>query len=446
MDEPSGTELAALVRALAASEGAIQRVFDEARVGTTPDQMEAIYAAELRRRGIDGKVQGAAFVVGEGGAGPKLRTRVPLKSGDLWGMDMQFAVDGLYADIGRYGVLGEPSRDLMARHTQVLETQQAVADAVRPGETLRRAFERCPAGWTIEVHRIGREIHMAPLFSTVKAGNDLASALDTINLVMRVLGTPVGAPVRRPTFGYDYTHIYNVDNLENVRVVLHDGWVVSSVGIYPNTVRTPRGEISVGGINGVATHPDFRRHGLATAAMTDAHAKMRENGHHIGLLGTGIQDYYRKLGWESAGRQRRFVFDRGNLGFLPEPAGLEVTEDWRPLADELRTLHNAEPIGAQRSPWLFQLLAKRKLGRIFVGRRAGRIVAYAGANGTAVVEYAGRAAEVGALLREAFARLDDPTVRTSERPPGQRATIEMTVATPDAADGLPGLRAALGIP
>jgi len=276
--------------------------------------------------------------------------------------------------------------------------------------------------------------------------NDLASALDTINLVMRVLGTPVGAPVRRPTFGYDYTHIYNVDNLENVRVVLHDGWVVSSVGIYPNTVRTPRGEISVGGINGVATHPDFRRHGLATAAMTDAHAKMRENGHHIGLLGTGIQDYYRKLGWESAGRQRRFVFDRGNLGFLPEPAGLEVTEDWRPLADELRTLHNAEPIGAQRSPWLFQLLAKRKLGRIFVGRRAGRVVAYAGANGTAVVEYAGRAAEVGALLREAFARLDDPTVRTSERPPGQRATIEMTVATPDAADGLPGLLAGLGIP
>ncbi len=173
MDEPSGTELAALVRALAASEGAIQRVFDEARVGTTPDQMEAIYAGELRRRGIDGKVQGAAFVVSEGGAGPKLRTRAPLKPGDLWGMDLQFAVDGFYADIGRYGVMGTPSPDLVARHTCLLETQQAVADAIRAGETLRRAFERCPAGWTIEVHRIGRKIHMEPMFSTVKADNNL---------------------------------------------------------------------------------------------------------------------------------------------------------------------------------------------------------------------------------------------------------------------------------
>ncbi len=276
--------------------------------------------------------------------------------------------------------------------------------------------------------------------------NDLASALDTLNLVMRVLGTPVGAPVRRPTFGYDYTHIYNVDNLENVRVVLHDGWVVCSVGIYPNTVRTSRGEISVGGINGVATHPDFRRHGLATAAMADAHAKMRRDGHHIGLLGTGIQDYYRKLGWESAGRQRRFVFDRGNLGFLPEATGLDVTEDWRPAIEDLWTLHNAQPIGTRRSKWLFQLLATRKLDRIFVGRRGGRVVAYVGTRGTTVLEYAGDAVDVGALLREVFSRLDDPTVHTSERLPGQRATIEMTVVTPDATDGLPGLLVGQGIP
>jgi GNAT superfamily N-acetyltransferase len=276
--------------------------------------------------------------------------------------------------------------------------------------------------------------------------NDLASALDNLNLVMRVLGKTPGGPALPPTFGYDYTHIYNLDNLDNVRVVLHDGRVVSSVGIHPTTVRTPRGDVSVGGINGVATHPDFRRHGLATATLADAHAKMRQNGHHIGLLGTGIQDYYRKLGWESAGRQRRFVFDRGNTAFLADPHGLDVTEEWRPRLDELRALRDAEPLGARRSPWLFRLLATRKLDRVFVARRGGRPVAYAGARGTAVVEYAGGAADVAALLRGLFERLDDPSVRTSDRVAGRSALVEMTVTTPDTAEGLPGLLVGRGIP
>src|SRR5947207_1313265 len=162
------TELAALWRALAANEAATQRVFDSVVEGMTPDEMQELFVAEVRRRGIDGHVSGAAFVVGEGGAGPKLRTRQPLRPGDLFGMDFQFASDGLYSDIGRYAVFGQPSADLAARHGRVLETQQIIADAIRPGQPIRGAFEKCPPGWTIEAHRIGTDIHMDPMFSTVK--------------------------------------------------------------------------------------------------------------------------------------------------------------------------------------------------------------------------------------------------------------------------------------
>src|SRR5262245_44550510 len=161
-------ELVGLWRALSANEGAMQRVFAEAREGMAPDDMEALYAEELRRRGIDSPVSGAAFVVGEGGVGPKLRTRRPLRPGDLWGLDLQFASDGFYSDIGRYAVLGEPSADLMARHARVLEIQEAVARAIRPGRPLGEAIAACPPGWTIEAHRIGSAIHMPPLFSTLK--------------------------------------------------------------------------------------------------------------------------------------------------------------------------------------------------------------------------------------------------------------------------------------
>jgi GNAT superfamily N-acetyltransferase len=275
---------------------------------------------------------------------------------------------------------------------------------------------------------------------------DLAGVLDLANLVLRTLGTPPGGPPRRPTIGYDYTHIYHPDNLDNIRIICRDGVVVSSAAIYPNTVRTPRGEIRVGGINAVVTHPDFRRYGLATAVMEDAAAKMRADGLHVGLLGTGIVDWYRKLAWELAGRQQRFLLDRGNIAFLPLSDGLDVTDEWRSCAEELCALHNAEPIGAARSLSLFTLLAARKLSRLFVARRGGRVVAYAGVGGTAVREYAGAPEDVAALLRAVFACLDNPDARTSERSPGQRSTITMSVTTPAAEEGLPGLLQERGIP
>jgi Xaa-Pro aminopeptidase len=180
-----GTELAALWRALAVNEGAIQRVFGSVRAGMTPDEMQEIFVAEVRRRGIDSPVSGAAFIVGEGGVGPKLRLKRPLRADDLFGMDFQFASDGFHSDIGRYAVFGEPSADLLARHRRVLETQEMVADAIRPGEPIRVAFEKCPAGWTIEAHRVGIEIHMDPMFSSVKTDNKL-DVIVPVGIVMCV--------------------------------------------------------------------------------------------------------------------------------------------------------------------------------------------------------------------------------------------------------------------
>ena len=278
------------------------------------------------------------------------------------------------------------------------------------------------------------------------AWHELASAVDLANLVLRVLGAPPGAPPRWPSIGGDYGHIYHGDNLPNIRVVTHRGRVVSSVGIYPTAVRTPRGTISVGGINAFVTHPDHRRQGLGGAVLRDAHTRMQASGQHVGLLSTRIQDYYRKFGWESAGRQHTWVFDRGNVALLPDPAGLAVTEDWLPHLPELVALHNGDNLVAPRSAATFKMLAERKLRHLFVARRAGRPVAYAGVGGTAVREYGGDPRAVAALIRAVFHRLDDPDTATSERPPGQRATIELTVTTPALRTGLPALLAQAGIP
>lgn len=179
-------EVAGLWRALAANEAAIQRVFADARTGTTPDEMKDIFIGELRRRKIDGPVRGSAFIVGEGGAGPKLRIKRPLQPGDLWGMDFQFAVDGYYSDIGRYAVFGEPGADLLHRHAQVLEMQEMVAASIRPGRPLGEAAAKCPPGWTIEAHRVGEEIHMTPMFTTAKPEMSTLDAIVPVGIVMCV--------------------------------------------------------------------------------------------------------------------------------------------------------------------------------------------------------------------------------------------------------------------
>ena len=275
---------------------------------------------------------------------------------------------------------------------------------------------------------------------------ELAGVLDLVTLVHRTLWTSPGGPVPRPTIGFDYPHVYATTNLENIRIFVHRGRVVCAVGIYPNTVRTPRGEVSVGGISTLATHPDYRRYGLGTKVMEDAQRKMAADGHHIGLLTTRIQDFYRKLGWESAGRERCFTLDRGNIGVLGDEGDLEVTENWYALASTLNDLHLREPVTSLRDPVAFRLLMERKARRVFVGLRNGETVAYVAVRGTSVIEYAGGLDDVRAALRSVFAHLDDPEVATSERPAGRRATIEMQVMTPDAEEGLPGFLMAGGIP
>ena len=275
---------------------------------------------------------------------------------------------------------------------------------------------------------------------------ELAPLLDTANLVIRVLATPPGQPTRLPTIGYDWAHVYNHENLDNVRLIMRDGRVVSSVGIFPGATRTPRGSISVGGINCFVTHPEYRRRGLGEAVLLDAHGKMRANGHHIGLLGTSIEGYYRRYGWESAGRRVEFVLDRGNIGLLPELRGVQVTEDWRPHVEQLRKLHEQEPLVSPRSPELFALLVERKLDRVLVATERGRAVAYAGAHRAAVWEYGGEPEIVAALVRALFERLDDPEASASTYAPGEDPTFEMTVACPDASDGMPSLLLDRGIP
>jgi len=68
--------------------------------------------------------------------------------------------------------------------------------------------------------------------------HEFGAMLDLQNLALRTLNSRAGEPPRMPSMGLDWPHVYYPANLDNIRVMTHDGLVVSAVAIAPTTVRT----------------------------------------------------------------------------------------------------------------------------------------------------------------------------------------------------------------
>ena len=272
--------------------------------------------------------------------------------------------------------------------------------------------------------------------------------LDLQNLALRTLNSRAGEPPRMPSMGLDWPHVYYPDNLDNIRVITHDGLVVSAVAIAPMTVRTPRGRIELGGINGFVTHPDHRRLGLGTAVLHDAHRVMRESGHHIAMLGTVSQNYYRRFGWEMGMRQRSHTLDRANITLLPPSPAPEINRglalardgahvDARPRANGRRPrralLHPGGPVSGRPA-------ARR------TARTASRWRTWPSVSGQVAGVRRRRGGHRGAAAARAARCIDDPRASTTDRPPGESTVVTLDVVVPESNDGIAGLLLETGIP
>lgn len=161
-------------QALAALEAAYEAVFAVARPGMTAEEIDAIQASVLENYGgvlPRDRLHNTPCVIEEGGIPPKLRRdRVPLAAGKLWMMDNSIHVDGWWADLGRYAWFGSPPPDLLHAHQKILERQDEIAAAIRPGLSMDKIMASVPAGLGFEVHRIGREPGMRPYCGNLLPG------------------------------------------------------------------------------------------------------------------------------------------------------------------------------------------------------------------------------------------------------------------------------------
>ena len=202
-----------------------------------------------------------------------------------------------------------------------------------------------------------------------------------------------------PTYGEEWPRIYSLENLENIRVILVDGRIVSSAAIYPHEVRFGDARLRVGGVTGVATDATYRRRGYATRVMQACIERMGELGCHLSLLGSGVPSWYRKLGWEYAGVERRYQFSRGNRHLLPSYPGLVMREAQDGDFEALAAIHAARALGGVRSAELLRAMWAPKPGAaVWVALRNGDVGAYLRVRGTTVTEYGGPAELVLPML------------------------------------------------
>ena len=132
---------------------------------------------------------------------------------------------------------------------------------------------------------------------------------------------------RRATF-VAQTEADSTFRLRHGRLAVADGRIVGYVRIFARTMMVRGQPVPVGGIGSVATHPDARGSGIATALLHDAIARMRRGGMQASFLYPGIPGFYERLGFHIV-REPQFEAGASEVAALPD-AGLW---DLRPLRD-----------------------------------------------------------------------------------------------------------------
>lgn len=102
--------------------------------------------------------------------------------------------------------------------------------------------------------------------------------------------------------------------------------------------------VSMGGVAGVATYPEYRRNGYVRKLILHSLEAMKESGQIISMLHPFYIDFYRKFGWEVFASYRQMTVDQKELNPLSTAMGTirrgGVTKDVMEAYDRYARKHN----------------------------------------------------------------------------------------------------------
>ena len=172
-----------------------------------------------------------------------------------------------------------------------------------------------------------------------------------------------------------YPHVFDKDNIENMRVIVKDGEIISHTSIYLSTIRSRDLVFKMGGISAVGTHPDYRGQGLAGSVMRDCIEVMRERGCHLSFLWTDLHDFYREFGYEPAGSFYLFKPDAAILSNASTDC--EIVDYSPEKLPEIIEIHDRESLRTERTAKIYETYFSLPRIKALLALRDGKVSAYA---------------------------------------------------------------------
>jgi N-acetylglutamate synthase-like GNAT family acetyltransferase len=182
-------------------------------------------------------------------------------------------------------------------------------------------------------------------------------------------------PEEPGTMEIEYPHVLGRDNIENMRVIVEDGEVISHSAIYFSTIRSRDLAFKVGGISAVGTHPDHRERGLAGSVVRDCIEVMRERGCHLSFLWTDRHDFYRSFGYEPSGSF--YLLKPTASEFSDAPPDCDIVPYCPERLPEIISIHDREPFRTERTAEEYETFFSLSRTETLLALRDGKVSAYA---------------------------------------------------------------------
>lgn len=194
-----------------------------------------------------------------------------------------------------------------------------------------------------------------------------AAALRLIHSALR----PKGPPAMQK----EYPLVLGKKNMENMRVIVGGGEVISHAAIYFSTLRSGNLAFKVGGISSVATHSAYRGRGLGSKVMRDCIGIMRDRACHLSILWTQRQSFYRNLGYESAGSS--CLFKPTALHLSNASSDCRIVPYAPARLPDIIEIHNRESFRTERTAKEYETYLALPKTRTLLAMRGGKVSAYA---------------------------------------------------------------------
>jgi len=201
---------------------------------------------------------------------------------------------------------------------------------------------------------------------------------------------------------------FNRDNVENHRIMIEDGKIVSHQGISEREISVYGCKVKVGSIGGVRTLPEYQNRGFATKLLDDCIRKINEDGGDI-MLVSGDRGLYRRAGCRRAGEVCFFKIKKQEVAKFDKE--VEVVPYREENLTSVIAAYEKDPVRFYRTLSDFSVIAKNPYrGVMLTLHKGNKLVGYVVISSKeavgSVIEYAGVRKAILDSISSLFAKYD----------------------------------------